>query len=101
MINAINRIANSSDPLKFAYEAISYKPFLSLFNMTGVAQSNPELAGFVNYAGTIVLEVREGNVLRFKFKNGTDDDDYKTFTLFGGSGDTPISQFVNTLSVSA
>ena len=33
---ALQRIANSSDPLKFHYSAIAYKPFLSLFNMTGV-----------------------------------------------------------------
>lgn len=45
IIDGMERIANASDPLKFAYEAISYKPFLSLFNMTGVAEANPQLAG--------------------------------------------------------
>ena len=45
MIDGIERIANASDPLKFVYEAISYKPFLSLFNMTGIAEANPQLAG--------------------------------------------------------
>ena len=32
----MQRIANASDPLKLHYSAIAYKPFLSLFNMTGV-----------------------------------------------------------------
>lgn len=41
----INRIVNSSDPLKFAYTAASYKPFISLFNVTGVAQMDSTLAG--------------------------------------------------------
>ena len=41
----IHRILNSSDPLKFAYTASSYKPFVSLFNVTGVAQMNNTLAG--------------------------------------------------------
>ena len=44
VIEGMERIANNSDPLKFVYEAISYKPFLSLFNMTGVAETNPQLA---------------------------------------------------------
>lgn len=37
-------IVNSTDPIKFVYEAISYKPFISLFNLTGAAQANPDLA---------------------------------------------------------
>ena len=41
----INRILNSSDPLKFAYTAAPYKPFASFFNITGVAQMNDTLAG--------------------------------------------------------
>jgi prostatic aicd phosphatase len=32
-------------PTEVLYQAIAYKPFISLFNMTGVAQLNPELAG--------------------------------------------------------
>ena len=36
VITAIQRISNSSDTLKLHYSAIAYKPFLSLFNMTGV-----------------------------------------------------------------
>jgi len=82
----INRILNVSDPLKFTYTASSYKPFISLFNVTGVAQMNDSLAGVgeclvscpfchqvwrwdtdqfsfpfflpVNFAGSIAFEVR-------------------------------------------
>ena len=36
ILTAMQRIVNASDPLKFHYSAISYKPLLSLFNMTGV-----------------------------------------------------------------
>ncbi len=36
VVTAMQRIANASDPLKLHYSAIAYKPFLSLFNMTGV-----------------------------------------------------------------
>lgn len=45
IISGFESIANSSNPLKFVYDAISYKPFISLFNMTGVAETYPELAG--------------------------------------------------------
>lgn len=46
IVNDMFRIANSSDPLKLAYNAGSYKPFISLFKMTGAADENPELRGF-------------------------------------------------------
>ena len=36
ILTAMQRIVNASDPLKFHYTAISYKPLLSLFNMTGI-----------------------------------------------------------------
>lgn len=45
IINGFDNIANVSNPIKFVYEAISYKPFISLFNMTGVAETYPQLAG--------------------------------------------------------
>ena len=45
IFDGMQRITNQSDPLKFLYEAISYKPFISLFNMTGISGTYPELAG--------------------------------------------------------
>ena len=45
IISGFQQIANASNPLKFVYDAISYKPFISLFNMTGVAETYPQLAG--------------------------------------------------------
>ncbi|TFK70392.1 phosphoglycerate mutase-like protein [Pluteus cervinus] len=93
------RIANETDPLKIMYMATSYKPFLSLFNMTGVASANPELAGFVNYAGAVVWEVRKssdgGPVLRFNFKNGTADNSFKQYNFMDSTGDVSLATFVN------
>lgn len=57
----------------------------------------------VDYAAVVALEVRSsssGPVLRFNFKNGTHEGDFTTFNMFGASGDVPLSQFVNRLSVS-
>ncbi|KAF7799398.1 hypothetical protein EIP86_010631 [Pleurotus ostreatoroseus] len=103
VITAFDRIANASDPLSFFYSAISYKPFASLFNMTGVVELGEIPGGVVDYAGAVVFEVRKsprlGNVLRFKFKNGTSDSNFHTFNLkFPGwdqPGDVPLDTFIS------
>lgn len=61
----------------------------------------------VNFAASVVLEVRqpaEGGapVLRFNFKNGTDDAEYKTYKFFNNTGsgtDVPLSQFIDFVKV--
>lgn len=101
IIGGLENVANASNPLKIFYQSISYKPFLSLFNMTGVAQAHPERAGIVNYAAVAAFEVRSssnGPVIRFNFKNGTFENDFTTYQLFGASGDLPLSTFVERLS---
>lgn len=45
ILNAFQNIVNETNPVKLMISAIAYKPFLSLFNMTGVAAANPQLAG--------------------------------------------------------
>lgn len=47
VISAVNDIANASNGLKLAYYAVNYRPFLSMFNMTGVVAdgSLPEAFG--------------------------------------------------------
>ena len=45
IFTGLNNIVNASNPTKILYEAISYKPFLSLFNMTGLPAQNSDLAG--------------------------------------------------------
>ena len=57
IVTAMERIANASDPLKLHYSAISYKPFLSLFNMTGVNANGelPPAIGASPFSSTISL----------------------------------------------
>ncbi|KAI0058242.1 phosphoglycerate mutase-like protein [Artomyces pyxidatus] len=104
LITGFTRIVNASDPLSFMVEELSYKPYLSLFNMTGVAAANSSLAGIVNYASVVALEVRQPSsggepVLRFNFKNGSDI--FRTYSVLGSTGDVPLSTFINTLAPSA
>lgn len=37
IFSSLNRIANASDPLKLALDGISYKPFISYFNLTAAS----------------------------------------------------------------
>ncbi|CAL1713509.1 unnamed protein product [Somion occarium] len=104
ILTAFQRIANASDPLRLHYSSISYKPFLSLFNMTGLVQSGEVEAGIVNYVAAVVFEVRQpasGDepVLRFNFKNGSDDTSFHShdlhFSGWNGDGDVPLATFIN------
>jgi len=102
VVSSLTRIVNASDPLQFTLEALSYKPFLSLFNMTGAATQNTSLAGIVEYTGAVALEVRQPAAggapnLRFLFKNGTEDE-FRAYGILGGTGDVPLAQFLNTLA---
>jgi hypothetical protein len=45
ILDGLKSINDTSDPIKLVYQAISYKPFISLFNLTGVASANQELTG--------------------------------------------------------
>ncbi|EKM49712.1 uncharacterized protein PHACADRAFT_265304 [Phanerochaete carnosa HHB-10118-sp] len=105
VLSAMQDIANSSNPLKFSYTAISYKPFLSLFNMTGVNADGQVPPAIVNYAAALALEVRQPSgggepFIRFQFKNGTDDDVFKTYNMqlpsMSSPGDVPLSTFLST-----
>ncbi|KAF9485883.1 phosphoglycerate mutase-like protein [Pholiota conissans] len=101
ILSAISNITMVSSPLKFAVEAISYKPFISLFNMTGVAQMNPQLSGVVDYSSAAVFEVWQPNsggepVIRFAFKNGTADE-FHAFNFLNSTTNVPVSTFVNAM----
>ncbi|KAG6844518.1 hypothetical protein H0H87_006279 [Tephrocybe sp. NHM501043] len=119
IISGFKSIVSETDPVKFVYHAISYKPFISLFNMTKVAEAAPEVAGIgrqfafnplttftdkswlVNYAAAVALEARQPAtggepVLRLNFMNGTDDD-FKTYSILGSSSDVPLNDFINYL----
>ncbi|KZT67117.1 phosphoglycerate mutase-like protein [Daedalea quercina L-15889] len=107
IISAFNDITDPSSGLKLAYYAINYKPFLSMWNMTGVVADGSLPEAFVNYAAAVVLEVRTSSsssepFLRFQFKNGTDDTELHSYPLLfpGWNGtasgtDVPLSTFIS------
>ncbi|KAA1471997.1 phosphoglycerate mutase-like protein [Dentipellis sp. KUC8613] len=116
MFTSLQRIANSSDPLKLALDGISYKPFISFFNLTTASADvagtgTPEpLFGIVDYASSIAVEVNAPSgsstepFLTFKFKNGTSDASFHPVTLgvFGANATSvPLSTFVSQLQFAA
>ncbi|PCH40370.1 phosphoglycerate mutase-like protein [Wolfiporia cocos MD-104 SS10] len=111
VLSSFQRIANSSDPLKLSYYEVSYKPFMSLFNMTGVNNAGVP-AALVDYASSIVLEVRQSEsstepLIRFQFKNGSADANFTRYSMSfsgwnGASGaDVPLSTFLTAFEPAA
>ncbi|KAI0767321.1 phosphoglycerate mutase-like protein [Fomes fomentarius] len=106
IFTSLKRIANETDPLKLVLNEISYKPFISLFNVTQATAANPEIAGIVDYAAAIALELHAGATssdeptVNFRFKNGTTDASFHDLPLFGSSS-VPLSQFISQLAPSA
>jgi hypothetical protein len=103
ILEGLESITNSSNPLKIYYNAIAYKSFFTLFRMTNAVDQSPQLTGLVNYAASAVIEVRQPSsggepVLRLQFKNGTQDDALTTFNWFNTTGDIPVSTFTNFLA---
>ncbi|KAF8893679.1 histidine phosphatase superfamily [Gymnopilus junonius] len=101
ILTSLSSISNTSNPLKFVVSAISYKPFISLFNMTSVSEMNPQLFGIVNYAAAVAFEVRQPNggsdaVIRFKFKNGTNDN-FNTYNFMNSTTDFPVQTILTAL----
>lgn len=121
IVTSLNAFANASQALRFTYLSLSYKPFISLFNMTGVAETYPELAGIgksqpekpnhafeltrrpVNYASAMTFELRQSTsggapFVRMNFKNGSDAG-FTTYNMFGGQGDISLEEFTSRLEV--
>jgi len=101
IFSALTRIANETDPIKIAINGISYKPFISLFNLTEATTSDPEIAGIENYNSLAALELRNSSsgepTLRLKFKNGTAEPEFRTLKMFGKM-DVPLSEFISRLT---
>ncbi|KAI8989090.1 phosphoglycerate mutase-like protein [Trametes punicea] len=103
IISSLNRIANASDPLKLALSEISYKPFISLFNVTEATFADPDIAGIVDYAAAVALELHAPAAgtnepfVKLRFKNGTSVASFRDLTIFGEPS-VPLFDFVSQLA---
>ncbi|OSD00547.1 phosphoglycerate mutase-like protein [Trametes coccinea BRFM310] len=106
IFTSLTRMANASDSLKLAINEISYKPFISLFNITEATAADPSIAGIVDYASAVALELHapatpaDEPTVSMRFKNGTTDAMFHDLTLFG-SPSLPLSTFIARLAPDA
>ncbi|KAJ7028368.1 histidine phosphatase superfamily [Mycena alexandri] len=101
VLNSLERIAFNDDPLQMMVVQTSYQPFISLFHLTDIIKQHPELQGIPSFGSSLAIELRRGYppnmrpMLRFKFRNGTDDpEDWRTLHAFGHRADIPLTEFI-------
>jgi len=100
ILNSLSRIAYNGDPLQLFLQEVTYQPFISLFHMLEFTTDRPELKALPNFASAFAIELRRGDeddsrdYLRFKFKNGTADGDFKVLHPFGHRTDIPLAEFI-------
>ncbi|PIL29141.1 hypothetical protein GSI_09190 [Ganoderma sinense ZZ0214-1] len=93
----------SGGPVKLMLNEISYKPFISFFNVTQAAASQPLLNGIVDYASAVAIELHTSRnatsepTVYVRFKNGTTDPTFHDVQIFGQRS-LPLSQFVSKLA---
>jgi len=111
IITDLMNMANTSNignpnAVRLALNEISYKPFISLFNITQATLADPQIAGIVDYASVVALELSQPPdsptpLVTMKFKNGTTDPEFHTLSLFGTRGGIPLQTFIDNLAPAA
>ncbi|KAJ7249140.1 histidine phosphatase superfamily [Mycena haematopus] len=106
LLDAVERIAFSDDPLKLMVVQTTYQPFISFFHQSEIVHDHPELGAIPNFGAALAIELRRGappdtrDFLRFKFRNGTDDpDSWRVVHAFGHRADIPLTEFVYRIEV--
>lgn len=105
IISTLQRITLDGDPLQFLVEATTYQPFISLFHQIDAIEKDPSLQAIPDYASAIAIELRRGELpdkrdfLRFKFRNGTVDDDFRLLHAFNHKEDIPLTEFIYRIEV--
>jgi len=101
IFTAFTNMSTSSSSPKIALTEVDYKPFISMFNVTNATLGDPSIAGVVNYASVVALELSEGSNgipnVSMKFKNGTADADFRQLTMFGNSS-LPLPELISQLA---
>ncbi|KAI3609051.1 phosphoglycerate mutase-like protein [Moniliophthora roreri] len=100
VLDALERMGFSDDPLKFTLIETGYQPFISFFHEIEAVKEDPELEAIPEFSSAIALELHETHppdvrtTLRLKFKNGTEED-FRTIHAYGHRGDIPLTEFIS------
>ncbi|KAG2098899.1 phosphoglycerate mutase-like protein [Suillus cothurnatus] len=92
IIWALGNMTEPSNQVKINIQEIDYKPFISLFNVTNATVTDPDISGTVNYASVVALELSQDSQghheVSMKFKNGTQDSQFRQLKMFGNTSIT-------------
>jgi hypothetical protein len=84
---SLGNMTTPSNKVKLAITEVDYKPFISMFNVTNATVTNPEIFGIADYASAVAFELSQNTAgdyeVAMKFKNGTDDSEFKSLQMFG------------------
>ncbi|GAA5984943.1 hypothetical protein JCM10908_002462 [Rhodotorula pacifica] len=109
IISTLQGFTESGNDLLVSHLHMSYKPFISIFNMTDIAGSVdpvlPNPYAMVDYASSMTFELRHGSGssgydVRLGFRNGSSaDGDLTYYPMFGTADvDIDLNAFVSSLS---
>jgi hypothetical protein len=97
---ALGNMTKASNQVKINIQEIDYKPFISLFNVTNATVTDPDISGTVNYASVVALELSQNSQgqheVSMKFKNGTQDSQFRQLKMFGNTSIT-LDSFISEL----
>ncbi|KAG2136497.1 phosphoglycerate mutase-like protein [Suillus bovinus] len=97
---ALGNMTKTSNKVKMNIQEVDYKPFISLFNVTNATVTDPDIGGIPNYASVIALELSQDSQGQYevsmKFKNGTEDSQFRQLQMFGNTSIT-FDSFVEEL----
>ncbi|KAG1859270.1 histidine phosphatase superfamily [Suillus subluteus] len=94
---ALGNMTKTSNQIRMNIQEVDYKPFISLFNVTNATVTDPDIAGTVNYASVVALELSQNSQgqheVSMKFKNGTQDSQFRQLKMFGNTSITLDTSF--------
>ncbi|KAG1830806.1 phosphoglycerate mutase-like protein [Suillus variegatus] len=97
---ALGNMTKTSNKVKMNIQEVDYKPFISLFNVTNATLTDPDISGIANYASVVALELSQDSQGQYevsmKFKNGTEDSQFRQLQMFGNTSIT-FDKFVQVL----
>ncbi|KAH7906411.1 histidine phosphatase superfamily [Hygrophoropsis aurantiaca] len=103
IISSLGNMTEPSNKVKLALTQLDYKPFIGLFNVTNATLVDPDIAGIADYASVLAFELSKDSAgqasVSMKFKNGTDDKDFRQLTMFGKTS-VSLDNFIANLAVS-
>ncbi|KAG0704898.1 phosphoglycerate mutase-like protein [Suillus ampliporus] len=89
---ALGNMTLPSNKVKISIQEIDYKPFISLFSVTNATVTDPDIAGIADYASVVAFELSQNSQgqheVSMKFKNGTQDSEFRQLKMFGNTSIT-------------